>query len=166
MNMIHYPSKGLQIGDSVIDWGTPREKVRQALGPGFKEENSVTSFKEFLPDSEDIIVRKDYYQNFQKSSTWFTFSYTEDDLLEECEIHQTEFEVKVKNIVISFHKDFFKVVEKLKVQNENLILLDSEDALLEDYKTSFSSQEHNGGDGQNIGYIYFSTNIEHLTKNL
>ena len=163
MSIEHKVDRGLQIFETEILWNMSRQEVRSKLNEKYEEHNQVISVKKFLPDSEDIISRKDIYSNFKGSKSWIVFIYNENDQLTEFEMHSGE-GVSIKNLNLSFNEHIDVAKKRLKDLKINHIFLFPEEILIPEFKTLFASAEHMGGDGKKIQYIYCSQKIDHLEK--
>ena len=141
----------------------PRQEVRSKLNEKYEEQNQVISVKEFLPESEDIISRKDIYRNFKRSNLWMVFIYDENDKLTQFEMHSGE-GVSIKKLNLYFNEHIDEAIKRLKNLNINHIYLSPEEIFIPDLKTVFASADHMGGDGKEIEYIYFSQKIDHLEE--
>ena len=163
MKIIHKPSVGIELAGKLVLWGTTRQNLQEILGAPSEAINVVHNISKYLPDSEDIIERKDIYEKYLSQDISFATIYDKDDLFSEFELHGAD-QITVADIDINFKVAVADLVTELKMKGYDLTELEGSDEniLINSLLTNFASSQYLGGDGDFVRYVYCSQNIDHL----
>ncbi len=163
MKIIHKPSVGIELDGKLVPWGATRQDLQELWGSPSEAINVVHNISKYLPDAEDIIERKDIYENYLNQDVSFTAVYDKDDIFMEFELHEAD-QIKVADIDISFKVAIPDIVNELKKRGYDLTELEGSDEniLINSLLTNFASSQYLGGDGDQVRYVYCSRNIDHL----
>ena len=163
MKIIHKPSVGIELDGKLVPWGTKRQDLQELWGSPSEAINVVHNISQYLPDAEDIIERKDIYQNYLNKDVSFAAVYNKADIFSEFELHEAD-QIKVADIDISFKVAITDLVSELKKKGYDLTELEGSDEniLINSLLTNFASSRYLGGDGDLVRYVYCSGNIDHL----
>ena len=163
MKIIHKPSVGIELDGKLVPWGATRQDLQELWGSPSEAINVVHNISKYLPDAEDIIERKDIYENYLNQDVSFTAVYDKDDIFMEFELHEAD-QIKVADIDISFKVAIPDLVNELRKKGYDLTELEGSDQniLINSLLTNFASSQYLGGDGVQVRYVYCSGNIDHL----
>lgn len=163
MKIIHKPNVGIELAGKLVPWGAARQDLRESWGAPTEERNIVHNISKYLPGEDDIVERKDIYQDYMNQSVSFAASYDKDDIFSEFELHQAD-QITIADIEISFNIAVQDLVSELEKKGYELTRLEesSENILIASLLTNFVSSRHLGGDGDCVGYVYCSSNTNHL----
>ena len=164
MKIKHFPKIGIDINGHMFNWQTSRNKIQNTLGKPHEQINLIHDFSEY-GFTEKLIDRKDIYLKYGKSDAFFIFIYSENDLLKEFELHEGA-EFSVNNLLLNFNTNIFEISSTITEAGYEVINLEgnNENLLVKSLYTTFSSSEHNGGEGKDLSYIYCAENIDHLCE--
>lgn len=165
MEIVHKPTVGIELDGHLLTWGTERHDLRNALNEPFKEINLVQKIGGYLPDLDDLVVRKDVYRNYRDRGISFTLIYDKDDIFSEFELQEGE-TLLVGDVKLDFRKNVFDLVAELERKGYHPVELEGSDEniLISSLLTNFASSDHLGGNGKQVAYIYCSVNIDHLLE--
>lgn len=165
MKIIHKPTVGIELAGKLVPWGTTRQDLQELWGAPSEAMNVVHNISKYLPDAEDIIERKDIYQNYLNQGISFAAVYDKDDIFSEFELHEAD-QITVADIDISFKVAVPDLVNELEKKGYDLTELEGSDEniLINSLLTNFASSQYLGGDGDFVRYVYCSGNIDHLLE--
>jgi hypothetical protein len=110
--------------------------------------------------SKTIYQRRDIYKNINMSTNFFFFGYDKEDLLQELEIHLFD-QIKIFDIVFSFDTSIDFIAKKLERYSSDIVEKSGE-YLFKDIKLLIQNKNAMGGEGNTLGYLYWSSDISHL----
>ena len=165
MKIIHKPNLGIELAGKLVPWGTTRRDLQELWGSPSEAMNVVHNISNYLPNAEDIIERKDIYQNYLNKNISFAAVYDKDDIFAEFELHQAD-QITVADLDISFKLTVPDLVSELKKRGYDLTELEGSDEniLINSLLTNFASSQQLGGDGHLVRYVYCSRSIDHLLE--
>jgi len=163
MTITYLPDTGIQLNGILIPWNCYRGIVRKNIFGLYTSKDSEIDMSIYHSGDKsfNIIQKRDIYESLHNNSCLVFFNYDINDLLKEIEIHNGV-EVRIESIIISFEKNINDIIAQLKKISKNIKFDDREDLVFVDLKLVVESQEAMGGEGDNLGYIYMTRNIDHL----
>jgi hypothetical protein len=155
MVLSYFPTSKISIDDVVLGFNESRKSIRKKLTGGYKEDNQIIEM-----GSSTIYQRRDIYQNYNSTASFFFLGYDEGDLLIEVEVHWCN-EIKVFDATFSFNDNLESIA--LKLNGYSPISSQSEgEYFFEELKIVIMDAEKMGGEGDALGYFYCASDVSHL----
>jgi hypothetical protein len=158
--IFNYISKDeFMLDNGSLQFGESRVVVREKIGRHYQEDNQIID--EGSSETEEIFLRRDIYEYYDSTKSYFFLSYDKHDFLSEIEIHQCT-QMKIFDIVFDFNSKLDTIASQLakyavsEKRGTGEILLKDLNVLMMDKKTM-------GGQGHTLGYFYCAADIDHLT---
>lgn len=161
MKVIYIPNEKILIDDITIMFGETRQSIRDKLQAKYKVDDQIIDLND--PDEDLIYQRRDIYENIHGTVNFFFLSYTQNDHLNEIEVHYCEY-VTISGIEFSFNDNLNDIVEQLATQS-NMVKKDQGDYFFPSLKLSLWDKQRVGGEGETLGYVYFASDVSHLEEN-
>lgn len=147
-----------KFGEKLISFGSKRNDIREVLDVEYEIEDQVISFGDGEPPMN---IKRDVYQD-SKFRYYFFLNYDNDDFLEEIEVHYCE-KIILPEFEINFHLNFNDLIRKM-MGNYNTKIISEGEILLLSLNMVMASDKKMGGESENLSYVYFAKNINHLME--
>jgi len=158
ITLTYQPDKGVFIDDKLLLWNSDRQQVRTLLNGKFEIADNVIDLGDA---TQNIIQRRDIYENYQGQDNFFFLNFDENEQLTEVEVHHG-LTINVAGVVIDFSMGIEKVADLLgSISADNKRLSDGE-YFFKNLKLTIASSESMGGEGNELSYFYCSKDVSHL----
>lgn len=166
IKLTYESDKSVSLGDTVLLWGTEREKVRKLLNENFKIADEVIELSQYNngDTSKNIIRRRDIYEDYNGQENLFFLNFDINDKLNQVELHYG-FNISLEGIEIDFTMDVEKVADLITSISDDKKQLSEGEYFFENLKLTIASSEAMGGDGNVLSYFYCSKDVTHLLVN-
>jgi hypothetical protein len=165
ITLTYEPNKGVSFDDTSLLWGTDRQQVRTLLNAKFEVGDNIFDLSQYDHNdtSENIIQRRDIYENYQGQNNFFFLNFDTAEQLIEVELHHG-LDINLKGIVINFSMGIEKVVDLLESVSTDKIQLSEGEYFFKELKLTIANSNAKGGEGNEISYFYCCKDITHLIE--
>ncbi|MDX2048318.1 MAG: hypothetical protein SFU87_16125 [Chitinophagaceae bacterium] len=163
MEIKYFPNEGIEINGSNFKWGSHREIIRELLGQEHKSADSVIDVSEYFEGDtkHNIEQRRDVYENYKQSESYFFLNYDNMDTLKEVEIHKGN-KIIIEHITIDFSMKLSEVINRLKLISDQYVKLKSGYYFFKNIKVTITDAKTLGGKGSILSYFYCAASTKHL----
>ena len=165
MHLEYLPNKGFILNTISINWQEKRNAVRETIGKTFKEDDTIIDVSHYFDGDESMNIhqRRDVYETLNSLKVLVFLNYDHDNKLKEIEVH-AGLNVMIDDIKLQFGKDLSEQLNQF--QNKGIVYTEIEEGnyLIAELKMTLANSESMGGDGNDLTYIYLSSDISHLSE--
>lgn len=151
------PDVGFKLNSIAINWLANREIVRKLIGDLPEQQDRVID----LGENQKFESRRDIYANINASNNYLFLNYNSDNALTELEVHWG-CRIIVNDVTLDFNSHIRDNVNALSRLNTHCKEIEPGNFLFSNLKLTIADNESLGGEGNNLGYFYASTDIAHL----